>query len=288
MFANRGDHFGRFRSMRGGVYTLEGGIGAGKTTLGRSAEKFLNRNGLQAKFYPEYVNKPLLNQYLGDMAKYAYTFQLFMLSKRIEIYRDAERFAATGGIALIDRSIIGDMTFARMLVDDGKITAGEFAIYQNLMKEEIQLVPQASVYLYCTAQTLLLRVHKRGIKSEIAGYTPEYMNKLHAAYMTSMKACTNVPHILLDWNAPALLETGLVADSMVVQILDRMRKPTKHQMVRGGIVAGTCNIAHGYDDPPCNKCDHKPKTKEVISSRNLPQVVTVIKADYDIMCQVYN
>lgn len=42
-----------------------------------------------------------------------------MLCKRIELYRTAERFAAIGGIALIDRRIIDDITFARMQRDNG-------------------------------------------------------------------------------------------------------------------------------------------------------------------------
>src|SRR4051812_7244364 len=114
MFAERSALYCRFKSLKCGVFTIEGIIGVGKTTLGRSLEKMLNDNGIATKFFPEYVNKDLLGQYIGNMHRYAYSFQLIMLCKRIEIYREAERFAATGGVAIIDRSIVGDMTFALM------------------------------------------------------------------------------------------------------------------------------------------------------------------------------
>src|SRR5687767_9035911 len=113
MFTNRDPNYDKFKSLKGGVFTIEGIIGAGKTTLGKSLEQFLNECGIKTRFFPEYINKDLLSQYIGDMKRYAYSFQLIMLCKRIEIYRIAEAFASTGGVALIDRSIIGDMSFAR-------------------------------------------------------------------------------------------------------------------------------------------------------------------------------
>ena len=126
MFSPRNEDYDTFKSLKGGVFTIEGVIGVGKTTVGRSLEKYLNDIGIRANFYPEYVNKELLAQYIGDMKRYAYAFQMIMLCKRIEIYRDAERYADTGGVALIDRSIIGDMTFAKMQYDNGNFTKDEW------------------------------------------------------------------------------------------------------------------------------------------------------------------
>ena len=83
----------KYESLRYGIYTIEGIIGVGKTTLGKSLEKFLNERGIKTKFYPEYVNKDLLDQYIKNMKQYAYSFQLVMLFKRLEIYREAVRFS---------------------------------------------------------------------------------------------------------------------------------------------------------------------------------------------------
>lgn len=219
MFATRDPLYNKFKALKGGVFTIEGIIGVGKTTLGRSLEAFLNSIGLKARFYPEYVNKELLSQYIGDMKRYAYSFQMVMLCKRIEIYREAERFANEGGVALIDRSIIGDMTFARMQKDNGNFTDDEWRIYLSLMKQEIQLTPTASVYLYCTADTSLARVKQRGIEAEIKGYTREYMEQLHKAYEVSISECTNVKHIWIGWDTSMKLENGLLTNNLTQEIL---------------------------------------------------------------------
>ena len=222
MFVTRKPEYEKFKSLKGSVFTIEGIIGVGKTTLGKSLELYLNNIGLSAKFFPEYFNKKLLGQYIGNMKRYAYSFQMIMLCKRIEIYREAEKFAATGGIALIDRSIIGDMTFARMQKDNGNFTEDEWSTYLSLMNQEIQLTPTASVYLRCTAETSLRRVVKRGIEAEIKGYTPNYMQQLRDAYETSIHECNNVRHVCLEWDDPLMIQCEYLLDEYVVDILNRL------------------------------------------------------------------
>jgi deoxyadenosine/deoxycytidine kinase len=222
MFASRHPQYDQYRPLIGGVFTIEGIIGVGKSTLGRSLEDHLNMIGLRAKFFPEYVNHELLEQYIGDMKKYAYAFQMIMLCKRIEIYREAERHAKKGGIALIDRSIIGDMTFARMQKDNGNFTQDEWEKYLSLMKSEIQLTPTASIYLRCTSQTSLDRVKLRGIVSEIGGYTTEYMEQLNAAYEKSIAECNNVRHVIIDWNNPLPIVDGKLLPTFIETVLSSL------------------------------------------------------------------
>jgi deoxyadenosine/deoxycytidine kinase len=205
MFAARDPLYNKFASLRGSIFTIEGVIGVGKSTLGFSMEDLLNSIGLNAKFYPEYYNKELLSQYIGDMKKYAYSFQLVMLFKRLEIYSEAKRFADQGGIAIIDRSIIGDMTFARMQRDNGNITNDEWLVYLSLMKQHLQLSPTANIYLQCTPETSLARIKHRGIKSEIEGYSKEYLKQLQDAYEVSISECTNVKHYKIKWDSQLLV-----------------------------------------------------------------------------------
>lgn len=220
MFANRNPIYEKYKSLKAGVYTIEGIIGVGKTTLGKSLEDFLNKNGLKAKFFPEYVNKKLLGQYISNMPKYAYGFQMFMLAKRIETYRQAELFASTGGIALIDRSILGDNTFCDMQLQNGNITPEEYQIYLDVMKHEIQLTPSASIYLRCSTDISLERIKKRGIKEEINGYSVEYLQQLNDAYENTISKCNNVKHVIIDWNNPQDIVDGRLSDIFILSILD--------------------------------------------------------------------
>ena len=247
-FAFRNPDYVRFKSLKGGIYTIEGIIGVGKTTFGRSVESYLNEIGISAKFFPEYVNKQLLTQYIGDMPRYAYAFQMIMLCKRIEIYRQAELFASTGGVAFIDRSIIGDLTFARMQKDNGNFTSDEWDIYLSLMKQDIQMEPTASIYLKCSTKTALKRINRRGIRSEIEGYTPEYIEQLRLSYELSFRddlvsskrkrpdeeifgdlrkrgievinSANN--YIIIDWNIPVTIENNLLTKDLTYKILDQL------------------------------------------------------------------
>lgn len=114
------------RQFIGRIIAVEGGIGAGKSTFGQTLTEYLTDSGLRARYYPEYINQKLLSQYIGDMKKYAYSFQMVMLTMRINIYREAVDFARTGGIAVIDRSLVGDYTFAKMQKETGRISDSEW------------------------------------------------------------------------------------------------------------------------------------------------------------------
>lgn len=222
MFTPRHPLYNKYKSLIGGIYTLEGLIGVGKTRLGMSIVNFLNTIGLNAQFFPEYVNKDFLDEYINDMPRYSYAYQLMMLCKRIDIYKEAEQFSKLGGIAVIDRSLIGDMTFARMQKEKGFFTETNWKNYLSMAADEIQLAPTASVYLSCTTETSLGRVRKRGVEAEIKGYSPEYMDDLRSAYETSIAECTTVKHIIVDWNQNIPIVDGLLTEECVRSILDRI------------------------------------------------------------------
>ena len=223
MFASRHPDYFTLSRLRGSVLTLEGLIACGKSTAGKSLEGYFLRAGVNAKFFPEYTNSLLLEQYISNMKKYAYSFQLFMLCKRISIYQEAELFSRGGGVAIIDRSILGDMTFARMQHEESFISDKEWEIYQEVMRQEIKLVPYANIFLKCTPENSLRRVSLRGNIAEIKGYNVEYMEKLATAYEKTLSECTNVPHVILDWNTDlTLTDDRLLEDEDCREIIMRI------------------------------------------------------------------
>jgi len=223
MFAKRHPDYRRFKSLKAGVYTIEGTVGIGKSTLGSSLAHYLNAAEVPAKFFPEYVNKDLLNQYISDMKKYAFPFQLCMLFKRIEIYREAGIFAASGGVAIIDRSMTGDYTFAKMQHANGNITDAEWQIYLSIMKQDIQLEPTLTLWLQCSVETSMARIRKRGIESEINGYSTGYIAQLQEMYEDSF-AKSDTMWIELEWGNNVAQENGILAKDFVYETLDLMVK----------------------------------------------------------------
>ena len=222
MFAARHPLYKKFKGMKGEIIELEGGIGAGKTTLGKSLAAFLNSIGMDAKFFPEYTNSEFLDAYIGDMPKYAFAFQMFLLAKRIEIYREAERYAATGAVAIVDRSIIGDMTFAKMQKANGNFTEQDWVIYLSTMKQEIQKAPTTLVYLKCDVPTLLDRIKKRGIESEIKGYDSGYLHQLNEAYASSIAEAEDVTCLQMEWNEDAAIVDKLLTHDFIEGLLWRI------------------------------------------------------------------
>ena len=220
MFINRHPMYEKLRVLKGGIYIIEGIIGVGKSTLGNSLETYLNGVGLNCKFYREYFNKELLDQFIGDMKHYAYFFQMMMLVKRIEIYKEAEEFSKSGGISFIDRSLVGDMTFARMHYENGNISEDEWKIYNNFIKNEKLLTPSACIYLQCNTNTSMNRINNRGIETEINGYDTGYINKLKDMYNDVILNTTNVKVISLDWDNQIKLVDNLIPEDELIKIID--------------------------------------------------------------------
>lgn len=220
MFSTVNKDYRRFANLRGMVVTVEGLIGIGKTTLGQAMVSFLNQLGLEARFFPEYVNREFLAKYIANMKEYSFSFQLFMLQKRIEIYREAQAFAKTGGIAVVDRSLNGDYTFALMQKDKGFFDDEKWDIYNAILEGESIPEPSITLYLVCNPQTSLRRVHKRGNAEEISGYTLGYMEELSTAYNKSMKLVKH-PVLTIEWEYDIPV-ADLVAREVLLSIQKRL------------------------------------------------------------------
>lgn len=209
----------KFQSLRASIIIVEGVIGVGKTTFGRSTAAFLSSLGFKAQFFPEFVNETLLKQYIGDMAKYAYSFQLFMLTKRLEIYKEAQRFADGGGIAVVDRSLPGDMAFAKMQHTNGNITDEEWKVYLSLAEQDSQLEPRAVIFLDCSPEKSLERTHNRGNKAETSGYTLDYMKQLSVAYKAVVEQL-KCSLVRVDWNEDRNVTNNRLSNDDIVNILE--------------------------------------------------------------------
>ncbi len=141
----------------------------------------------------------LLEQFTQNISKYAYTFQIFMLQRRLEIYRRGYEFSQKGGIAIIDRCLVGDTTFAQMLYDDGFISPSEWEVYQSLIITQECIEPDLIVYLECCPKVAYDRMCLRGIEKEKSGYSIGYFEKLHQYYEQKINEL-DLSILRIDWN----------------------------------------------------------------------------------------
>jgi len=212
----------KFRCLRGNIVLLDGLISAGKTTLGKSIEKYLNESGVKCKFFTEYDN-PLLNLYISNRAKYSFLFQLIMVRERIHIYQEATALAEQGYFVIIDRSLTGDYAFALMQRNAGFINEDEWNIYIKTISEARLIEPSAIIYLETDAETSFNRMIKRGNEAEVNGYQLSYFEELERSYIQAEDEL-KLTFSRFPWNMEVSLVDGFInsnaCDKFIHHVID--------------------------------------------------------------------
>lgn len=190
--------------LRGRVLILEGLISAGKSTAARELMSFAEGMGIKCKFFPEPLISELLQLFLSDQKKYAFSFQLSMLVKRQAIYREAESYAKQGYFCIIDRSLYGDYCFALMHKNRGNISDGdssEWKSYLSVLHSEQFDHPDYVVYLKVSPETAIQRCVARDRQGE-EKYDKKYFKDLCDIYSSVIPSSPSKQFLVIDWNSP--------------------------------------------------------------------------------------
>ena len=138
---------------------VEGPIGAGKTSLARVLAQHVGGEELFER--PE--ENPFLARFYEDMARFALPTQLTFLFQRVDQLRGVTQLdmfrRATVGDFLLDK----DPLFARLNLTDAEYHLYE-KVYAQLRMEAP--VPDLVIYLQAPVDTLIERVHRRGVEYE--------------------------------------------------------------------------------------------------------------------------
>ncbi len=219
IFSDTNEDLVNLRCLRSAVIGIEGLIGSGKTTLGTSLKYQLKSIGFKnVKFFKEYVNTDLLNQYLSDIEKYSYTFQIIMLIKRLEIYKKAIKYSESGGISIIDRTLPGDYAFALMQYKSGNIDESEWNIYNSILQQHKRIKPSIILYLKTDINIALNRMIHRGRVSEVNGYDIKYFEDLESSYNEVFKN-VNTKTLNINWNDNLTIKDNLLRTNDCTKIL---------------------------------------------------------------------
>lgn len=215
------DLFNRIRNSKKRLISIEGGISVGKSTLGRDLNMLLNTFNIVSKFYTEPFNQRMLEQFLSDMKKYAYTFQMYMLTRRQLDYNEAYR-ERDATISILDRSMTGDYVFMSLQKKYGNVSDEEFAIYQEEYDKFTKYKPDIVLFLNVDIETMKTRIAKRNRNGETK-YNFEYLDELQKQYMDILP--THIPSektIIIDWNNDVLDNTGHVREDILIALLQQM------------------------------------------------------------------
>jgi deoxyadenosine/deoxycytidine kinase len=218
------DHLEGLNIHKGEVWNMiviDGVVGVGKSTL---MEILTKEMGLVAYEEPV-VNNPILDKFYYNRERYSFPLQIFFLNER---FRNI-KMASQQPNAVLDRSIYGDLIFAKMLKDNGEMSIEEFNIYLNLFHNMIEhcKAPKLMIYLEISPEEAMKRIAKRGRSYEQV-VEKEYWIKLNknyqeyfAQYQFSPVLTINVDH--LDF------ETNQADRQYVLSLIDKKLKSLEIQ-----------------------------------------------------------
>ena len=213
--------FERIRSSKIRLISIEGGISVGKSTLGRDLNMLLNAFDITSKFYTEPFNQKMLEQFLLDMKKYAYMFQMYMLTRRQLDYNDAYR-ERESTLSILDRSLTGDYVFMSLQKKYGNVSDEEFCIYEEEYKKFTKYNPDVVLFLNVNIETMKNRIAKRNRNGE-TNYNFEYLDELQKQYMQILpKHISNEKIINVDWNDDVLDDKDHVRHDVMISLLEQI------------------------------------------------------------------
>ncbi|QAA35177.1 deoxynucleoside kinase [Clostridium manihotivorum] len=137
------------------MIVVDGVVGVGKSTLmGLIAERGY------VSFEEPVVDNPILEKFYYDRERYSFPLQVFFLNKRFKHIKEASAIANS----VMDRSIYGDVIFAKMLCDKGEMSVEEFDLYRELLENMLEHVqpPKLMIYLEVSVDEAMSRIKKRG------------------------------------------------------------------------------------------------------------------------------
>jgi len=165
---------------------VEGNIGTGKST---ASKKLAKRLGL--RLLEEPVDHELLQLFYDDYMRWSFPFQMEMLHRHWAMQMSAAaETLVDGGYAgaILDRSLWGDLVFARALAETGAMHKKEWEIYQSAVRNMslVLFPPTTLVYLNARPETCLERIKERNRPQE-QGITLAYLQMIHDGYQRLIK-----------------------------------------------------------------------------------------------------
>jgi deoxyadenosine/deoxycytidine kinase len=162
------------------IIAIEGPIGAGKSTLCRWMRRYHSAS------VADEAQSSLLPAYFRDPRRFAFTVQVDSLTQRHKVLKASWSLSELVTIWL-DRSIFGDLAFARANHAVGYMDAQEFSLYRELYDTMLDSTepPHAVLWLDVPLEVCAARVEQRGTAGEVV--PTEYAEALISAYTDILK-----------------------------------------------------------------------------------------------------
>ncbi|MBD0332952.1 MAG: deoxynucleoside kinase [Chitinophagaceae bacterium] len=176
--------------MRHHFITIEGNIGAGKTTLAHLLSKHFNARLV----LEEFADNPFLPKFYEDPQQYAFPLELFFMAERFkqqkELIQQKDLFQS---LTISDYMFTKCLLFAKINLPDD-----EFRLYQRLfdiMNQQL-MQPDILIYLHAPVNKLQENIRRRNrlYEQKIAD---DYLFSIQETYTNYIRQ-HNIKTILID------------------------------------------------------------------------------------------
>lgn len=171
--------------------TIEGNIGAGKTTLSKMIADEFNAKLILEQF----ADNPFLPKFYNDPERYSFPLELSFLAAR---YKQLN--SEIQDTDLFKSFTIADYYFAKSLIfAKSTLPNDEYNLYRQLFDIIYQqlLFPDIYVFLHVNIDRLLENIQLRGrdYERDIKG---EYLKEIQDSYFSFFKTVTDFPVVVVD------------------------------------------------------------------------------------------
>jgi deoxyadenosine/deoxycytidine kinase len=170
--------------------TIEGNIGAGKTSLAKALTEELDARLILESF----ENNPFLELFYKDRKRYAFQVEMFFLAER---YHQLSK-NLLGDI--FQRYTLSDYLFAKSAIFSGiNLDGAEHELFLNLYRimERFMPRPDILIYLHLPIDIVASQIQKRGRQYE-QDIPVSYLHEVEGAYMRYLKEEKRFPVVIVE------------------------------------------------------------------------------------------
>ncbi len=202
--------------------SIEGNIGAGKTTL---TQKLSDDFGCSL-ILEQFTDNPFLPYFYQNPERFAFQVELFFMTERHKQLQDA--FSKQD---MFHPNVISDYFFIKtLLFARNNLKDEEYRLFQRLFNVLNTTFPNPDllVYLHRNPEYLMDNIHKRGRTYE-ENITLEYLSNIQKAYFDFFRVTYDIPIVIID-----LKDVNFVDDTAayhkIVEVINKSYTKGIHQI----------------------------------------------------------
>ncbi len=178
--------------MKYNFISIEGTLGAGKTSLASMIAKDQNGKLILEEYEPD--KNPFLPKFYQEPSKWAFQVEMTFMALRYQQLKDK-----LSSLDLFHDFIISDYYVAKSLIfSKENLQQDEYDLFSHFFNIIFSNLPKPDllVYLYLDIDNLQVNIHKRGREYE-QSISNDYLSNLQTGYMDFIKQQQDKMRILL-------------------------------------------------------------------------------------------